>query len=154
MSIVLRNDSCIITGDQSSYEQEGVLLAPIHMDTVACYGSEEKLTDCTYHTDTTEDHHDEDIWINCNINKVSSVPNHSEQPASATNNKQSINATEATSKKSNSEIPTNTIALAVSLVGLAVSIVVTGLLICRMMYKHKRKNGNTDFRWVFIDVSC
>ena len=42
-----------------------VLSAPIHMDNVACYGSENKLIDCTYHTDTGEDSHSEDIWVDC-----------------------------------------------------------------------------------------
>ena len=35
------------------------------MDNVACYGSEDKLIECNYHTDTSEDDHSEDIWINC-----------------------------------------------------------------------------------------
>ena len=39
------------------------------MDTVACYGIEDKLIDCTYHTDTNEDKHVNDIWINCAATK-------------------------------------------------------------------------------------
>ena len=35
------------------------------MDNVACYGSESQLLDCTHHTDTSEDVHSEDIWVNC-----------------------------------------------------------------------------------------
>ena len=35
------------------------------MDNVACYGSETKLIECSYHTDTSEDDHSEDIWIDC-----------------------------------------------------------------------------------------
>ena len=39
--------------------------APIHIDNVACYGSEDKLIDCVYHTDTSEDTHAGDIRIDC-----------------------------------------------------------------------------------------
>ena len=42
------------------------------MDNVACYGSEDNLIDCGYHTDTTEDEHSHDIWINCDTTKQSS----------------------------------------------------------------------------------
>ena len=42
------------------------------MDNVACYGLEDKLIDCGYHTDTTEDEHSHDIWINCHTTEQSS----------------------------------------------------------------------------------
>ena len=99
------------------------------MDNVACYGSEDKLTDCTYHTDTSEDVHKDDIWINCN------VINSNEGPTSVTNDQQS------TEERSKSESPTNTTALVVSLVGLAIIILVIGLLIGYKVYQHKRKSG-------------
>ena len=35
------------------------------MDNVACYGSEDKLTDCTFNTETSEDVHNNDIWVKC-----------------------------------------------------------------------------------------
>ena len=148
---------CVI-GDQSSYEREGVISAPIHMDTVACYGTEDKLTDCTYHTDTSEDMHNEDIWINCNpTQQPTSVTNNdqsnpTQQPSSVTNNEQSIDDTETTSKELKSDEP---IALAVSLVGLAISLVVIGLLICLLvyMYKRKRKSETTNHRWAGM-VCC
>ena len=38
---------------------------PIFMDTVACSGSESKLFSCTYHRDTSEDEHSEDIRVHC-----------------------------------------------------------------------------------------
>ena len=38
---------------------------PIFMDTVACSGSESKLISCTYHQDTSEDEHSEDIRVHC-----------------------------------------------------------------------------------------
>ena len=96
------------------------------MDNVACYGSEEELIDCTYHTDTGEDEHTDDIWINCNT----------------------ITTTEqAMDKVSESTAPTNTIALVVSLVGLAIIIVVVGLLTSRKVYKHKCKSGTTNHRY-------
>jgi hypothetical protein len=54
-------------GDSDSYERKGIIFVPIFVNNVACYGSEDKLIDCTYHTDTTEDDHSNDIWINCNV---------------------------------------------------------------------------------------
>ena len=130
----IENGYQCVTGAQSSYEREGVISAPIHMDTVACYGSEDKLTDCTYHTDTSEDVHDEDIWINCN----KTIP--TQQPTSV------IDDTGPTTKELKSDAPSNTIALAVSLVGLAISLVVIGLLICLLVYNRKRKSGTTTNR--------
>ena len=59
-------------GDYSSYEQKSILSAPIFMDNVACYGSEDKLIDCSYYMDTTEDDHSNDIWINCDTTEQSS----------------------------------------------------------------------------------
>ena len=35
------------------------------MDNVGCYGTEEKLIDCSYHTDTSGDRHSGDVWIDC-----------------------------------------------------------------------------------------
>ena len=35
------------------------------MDNVACLGSENKLIDCTYHTDTSEDDHSADVRLHC-----------------------------------------------------------------------------------------
>ena len=125
------------------------------MDDVACYGSEDKLTDCTYHTDTSEDVHDEDIWINCNPTQqptsltTNDQSNPTQQPSSVTNNEQSIDDTETTSKELKSDAQSNTVALAVSLVGLAISLVVIGLLICLLvyMYNRNRKSETTHHRW-------
>ena len=134
---VLHFSAFIIIGSQSSYKQQSVLFAPIHMDNVACYGSEDKLTDCTYHTDTSEDVHKDDIWINCNKRKP--VIN-CEQPTSVTNDGQSTN------ERSKSDTPTNTTALVVLLVGLAITTVVIGLLIGYIVYKHKRNSGTATNR--------
>ena len=49
---------------RASYEQRGIISAPIHMDNVACYGSEERLLDCAHDTDTVGDVHN-DIWVKC-----------------------------------------------------------------------------------------
>lgn len=46
--------------------------SPIYLNNVACFGSETKLTECSYHTDTNADKHSEDIWVNCNIEKETS----------------------------------------------------------------------------------
>ena len=49
------------------------------MDNVACYGSEDKLIDCSYHTDTTEDDHSNDIWINCDTTELSAAEQSTDQ---------------------------------------------------------------------------
>ena len=41
------------------------LSTPIFMDNVACSGLESKLINCSYHRDTTEDNHSEDIIAHC-----------------------------------------------------------------------------------------
>ena len=38
---------------------------PIYMDNVACFGFEDKLIDCSHHTDTSEDDHSTDIRVHC-----------------------------------------------------------------------------------------
>ena len=52
------------------------------MDNVACHGTEERLTDCSYHTDTSEDRHWADIWIECNADsKVDETKSDGNTPA-------------------------------------------------------------------------
>ena len=41
------------------------LSLPIHMDNVGCYGTEPKLINCSYHSDTSEDNHSEDVAVIC-----------------------------------------------------------------------------------------
>ena len=38
---------------------------PIHLDTVSCSGTEERLIDCSYDSDTREDSHSEDAGVFC-----------------------------------------------------------------------------------------
>ena len=85
------------------------------MDNVACYGSESKLVDCTYNTDTSEDEHSEDTWINCGTI-----------------------ATDTTS--TDTSTPASTIVLAV-LFGImsVIGIIIISLLLGWLVYKHKNK---------------
>ena len=39
------------------------LSTPIFMDNVVCFGSEDKLIDCSYHSDTSENDHSTDIRV-------------------------------------------------------------------------------------------
>lgn len=39
----------------------------IHMDNLRCNGSENKLTDCPYSRDTTNDNHGEDAGVRCSV---------------------------------------------------------------------------------------
>ena len=110
-------------GDSNSYGRKGILSAPIFMDNVACYGSEDKLVDCSYHTDTNEDNHINDIWIKCNVT-VSVF-------TSANVNDNSNNNT------------SSTIALAMSMIALGISVLVlVVLLIGYLVYRHKSNTHN------------
>ena len=104
-------------GDSNSYGRKGIRSAPIFMDNVACYGSEEKLVDCSYHTDTNEDNHINDIWIECNVT-VSVI--------TSTN----VNG------NSNNNAP-SMVALAMSIIALGISILVMVFLIGCLVYRHK-----------------
>ena len=44
---------------------------PIHLDGVTCTGSESRLLDCSYGTDTSEDSHSEDVGVRCLPGKCS-----------------------------------------------------------------------------------
>ena len=104
------------------------------MDNVACYGSENKLIECSSNMDTSEDKHFDDIWINCNI----------------TGDKQQ--ATQATSVTTDDVIPsvntltnestttTSTVALVAALIGLGISIVVIAFLIGYIVYRRRKTN--------------
>ena len=111
----------MIVGDYTSYEQKSILSAPIFMDNVACYGSEDKLINCTYHTDTTEDDHSNDIWINCDTIEQSTTEQSSDQ---------------STAKA----------ALSISLVLLVFFIIVIVILItiAVLLYKHKSGTSTTE----------
>ena len=52
-------------GDHYTRRVPRAISTPIYLDNVACHGTEDKLIDCTYHTDTSEDSHSDDIWIDC-----------------------------------------------------------------------------------------
>ena len=86
------------------------LSTPIHMDNVACRGTEERLTDCSYNTDTSEDTLSQDIWIDCS--SVSSVD---------TNREGSMRAGTVTTE------------LAVALVALTVSLLMSVSLVGYML---------------------
>jgi len=59
------------------------------MDHVACFGSEEKLIDCSYDTDTSEDDHSADIRVHCAQN--------SETPTADATRQESTNFTSVAS---------------------------------------------------------
>ena len=53
------------TGKHSRIPVTNALSTPIFMDNIGCQGTENKLIECGYHTDTSEDSHSGDIWIDC-----------------------------------------------------------------------------------------
>ena len=138
------------------------------MDNVACYGSEEKLSDCTYHKNTIEDEHINDVWINCNATGAneqatqttfnnteivrSSVLYKSTQDISDTTKivsysvteKPSLDTTEIVTPSVKPEIKksasiTAIVALAVATGGLGFSVLVIIFLIVYIVYNRNKK---------------
>ena len=96
------------------------------MDNVACYGSEDKLIDCSYHLNTNEDNHINDIWIECNVTDTTTLitlPNVSDR----------------------SNITSSMVPLALSVIALGISILVMVFMIGYLVLRHKR-NSRSDGR--------
>ena len=132
-----------ISGEQSWIEWRSGIQCPIHMDNVACYGSEDRLTDCTYHTDTSEDTHDNDIWIICGTQRTDSsgLPNNKTTESTASSGPPTNITTVATSTLSNEPSMNTTIILAIGIsvvVALVIGIIAVVLLI---IYRYKHKGG-------------
>ena len=57
-------------GKHSRIPVTNALSTPIFMDNIGCQGTENKLIECGYHTDTSEDGHSGDIWIDCSDSSI------------------------------------------------------------------------------------
>ena len=108
----------LFPGDHYTKRVPRAISTPIHMDNVACHGTEDKLINCTYHTDTSEDSHSEDIWIDCSSSS-------------------SINSIESqNSSDMESELDTGIIVAAVALIlSIIVVISLVGYIICKKQSK-------------------
>ena len=96
---------------------------PIHIDNVACYGSEDKLIDCTYHTDTSEDTHAGDIWIDCSSSTATSAGQSSDQ-----------------THADNGKIDTAVIvAVIAAVIGLLALVIIIAYIICNKQGKIRRR---------------
>ena len=62
--------SFFTTGKHSRIPGTNALSTPIFMDNIGCQGTENKLIECGYHTDTSEDSHSGDIWIDCSDSSI------------------------------------------------------------------------------------
>ena len=97
---------------------------------MACYGAEAKLIDCSYHTDTAEDDHSEDIWVRClNI----------EHPDC------SLNKDTTVSQQRSSSSALSAVALTMVL---AICMVVVTVVVVYVVLRHikKRKNQHSNER--------
>ena len=95
---------------------------PIYIDNVACYGSEDKLIDCTYHTDTSEDTHAGDIWIDCSSTATSAGQSSDHSPAD------------------NGKIDTAVIvAVIAAMIGLLALVIIIAYIICNKQSKIRRR---------------
>ena len=138
-----------ITGPYDTSKNRGTLSSPVFMDNVACYGTESKLIDCTYHTDTSEDKHSEDIWINCGtpapIATSSSipVPEHSMTTIPIASSPTLYPPTSTNEKLDQiSHTAISTVSLVVALTALCISVLVIVFLIGYITaYKHKEKKS-------------
>ena len=73
---ILRHTSFLTGTYSATFSNKRPLSIPMYMDNVGCYGTEAKLTDCAYDTDTSEDTHYGDVWIDCSMSSsVNSKPN-------------------------------------------------------------------------------
>ena len=125
-------------GDYIRNQRKGILSAPIFMDDVGCYGSEDKLIDCSYHTDATKDEHINDVWITCNANEQATQATFDATQAT-------FDATEIVSSSANKESTESTstisvVALAVVVIVLGISILVIIFLIDYIVCRHKRQS--------------
>ena len=116
------------------------------MDNVACYGTESKLIDCTYHTDTSEDEHSEDIWINCGMPAPTSSSSTRVPDRRTTTSSPTLDPPDPTSTNEKldqtSHAAISTVSLVVAFTALCISVLVIVFLIGYItVYKHKEKNS-------------
>ena len=114
------------------------LSTPIYMDNVGCHGTEDRLIDCAYHTDTSEDRHSGDIWIECNT-ASKSEPDQTPEIKQKNEDPPSDGQAE---KRVVSERGSD-VGLAVALVALVISLVVVFALIAVLLYKKQRRIRET-----------
>ena len=81
-STILYSDLIFDVGDHYTRRVPRAISTPIYLDNVACHGTEDKLIDCTYHTDTSEDSHSDDIWIDCSNTSIKAETNSNDGIAS------------------------------------------------------------------------
>ena len=130
------------TGYYGTSKNIGTLSSPIFMDNVACYGTESKLIDCTYHTDTSEDEHSEDIWINCGTPTSTSTPVNDTPPSDATVTRDTTSATDKQTSDKQLQT-TSTASLVVAFIALGSSILVIIFLV-GYICKHQNKKLSNE----------
>ena len=54
------------------------------MDNVACFGSEAKLINCSYHSDTSEDDHSTDVLVHCALESETTTVDTARQESAIT----------------------------------------------------------------------
>ena len=118
---------------------------PVHLTSVGCYGSEEKLIDCGHHEYTTSDHSIDfdyyyyDVWYTNNI-----VANPSMDISISC-----FSSVDSTSTSSTEVDSVSTISLIISIISLSAVIVLVAVLIIVVVLFRKRTK-----RWVKIYFRC
>ena len=115
------------------------------MGYVGCYGSEDKIIDCSYHTGTTEDDHSNDVWINCDTSEQDTTDTTEQNTdlstptIDTTDSEQSSDQSKTTidTSEQNSDHSIAKTALAISLVLLVITI--AAILLNIAYIKHKRR---------------
>ena len=108
------------------------------MDDVGCYGAEDRLIDCAYHTDTSEDSHSGDVWIECD--SASSDPDGTNR-ANNTDTGEKTDTSEKTATTAEAGTDSDT-GLIVAVVALVVLIILTIAFVGYIIYT--RRSGKRE----------
>ena len=123
------------------------------MDNVGCYGTENRLIDCAYNTDTREDTHTGDVWIDCSGYKSTSEPDGGKGISDGTGNGSDGSESNAESKENSRDEEDsdsgNSVALVLAVLALIGVLLIFIVLICYIIYMMwKKRSGDQKMRWV------
>ena len=143
----------LLAGTYSATAITKFLSNPIHMDNVGCYGTENRLIDCAYNTDTREDTHTGDVWIDCSGYKSTSKPDGGKGIGDGTGNGSDGSESNAESKENSRDEEDsdsgNSVALILSILAL-IGVLLIFIVLCYIIYMmwKKRSGVNQKMRWV------
>ena len=135
------------SGKHSSSSITKSLTTPIHMDNIGCYGTEVKLIECAYNTDTSEDSHSHDIWIDCSSSSPASEYDRS--------NDNNINKGEGNIGSRNVDEDSTTLEIKANVALILVILIMVGLifvLLAKIGYMIYRRRGGIRQKKRFVKI--